>query len=101
MVHIVQCLCPQRHCIIALAYEAPTDADYNFVEISKDAMKALVDEAVKEGRLNPWCGICHSREWHYEDGVTRFSTVAEAQPELDRVHHENAIARRVLQGQRN
>ena len=78
-VRIVQCLCPERHCIVATAYESETgDAIPEILEGLKDGVAALI-----AGRgMNPWCGLCHSREWRYEDQATRFQTMEEATPYL-------------------
>lgn len=78
MIHIIQCLCPHRHCIMAIAYDSETIAP-------ADAMLGLmvtVESAVEVKEINPWCHICQSRDWHYEDAPTRFKTIDEAEPVL-------------------
>jgi hypothetical protein len=78
MIHIIQCLCPQRHCILAVAYDdavAPGDE-------AMQALKNGVQAMVSVGLIDPWCGFCESRELFYEDRITNFATMEEAQPAL-------------------
>jgi hypothetical protein len=78
-VRIVQCLCPQRHCMMAVSYESPNgEADPSKTEMLRNA----IDELVQLHVVNPWCGICGSCGLNYEDRETRFGTTAEAEPEL-------------------
>lgn len=99
MIHIAQCLCPKRHCILALAYDAGTAV---FDESPTVDLKHLIEVKIFYGLLNPWCGICHERDftWTYEDAVTRFATMEEARPELAKAEAEQARTRAVL-GNRN
>ena len=69
-VHIVQCLCPQRHCILAVAYEEGASN-------SQTAM-ALLRETMGRLRVNPWCGICGLSGFTYEDRRTPFATLGDA-----------------------
>ena len=58
---IVQCLCgPARHCITALAYE-PHTGDMT-EENAAGRLEQLVDKAIGERLINPWCAIC--RAWN-------------------------------------
>jgi hypothetical protein len=86
---IVQHLCPQRHCITALAYESESgEPDPVMVE--------LVQHMEAEAKINPWCGICKSRNLFFEDEPTRFRTKAEAEPFLREVEEAQAATRRFL-----
>ena len=84
MVYIVQCLCPQRHCLMAVA----TDQQPIAAELR---LRAVIEEVLRRRKINPWCAICGepSDQWRYETGVTQFRTMAEAQPELARLAEEN------------
>lgn len=75
MIRIVQHLCINRHCITAVAYDAPDG------HIDPEVVKGLA-ELEKEGQVDPWCGICGSRELFFEDAVTKFQTMAAAKQAL-------------------
>lgn len=90
-IRIVQLLCPQRHCVIAMAYLSENGAPD---PSATEAVKERFDSAVQCRMLNPWCDICKSRDLHTEDGATRFSTLEEARPFLEdseRAQHATAI----------
>jgi hypothetical protein len=88
MVRIVQLLCPERHCLLAVAYEEGVGS---FVE-ARDALQAMVSK----GPFNNWCALCGSRDLHFEEGVTKFQTLEEAGPSLGATMAENAMARAAL-----
>jgi hypothetical protein len=78
-VRIIQLLCPERHCVLALAYESSTG--------EADPEKSLLMEAewkklVENRQMNPWCGGCRSRALALEDSPTIFTTLEEARPFL-------------------
>jgi hypothetical protein len=83
-VWIAQCLCPQRHCIMASIDEAADQAEAED-KISKP-LREQVAKAVADNTVNPWCGICQApREtWHFELGRTRWTNMAEAMPEIEK-----------------
>jgi hypothetical protein len=87
-VWIVQCLCPQRHCIMATAGEA-AGAEAAEEQIAVPLREAVAD-ALRSQVMNPWCGICRAERatWRYETARTRFRTMDEAKPELVRVQAE-------------
>lgn len=71
---IVQCLCPERHAILAIAISP--DAKFTDAE-ALEALKLAVDAALAGnaeelglGRINPWCGLCGAAAttWRYELG---------------------------------
>ena len=66
MIHILQVLCPKRHCLFALSYD---DEEIRALAVEADARRLLAS-----GLIDPWCGICGSRHIHCEDGRTRFRT---------------------------
>lgn len=89
MVRIVQLLCPARHCIVATAYDsADGKPEPAFSEHVHESFRRLV-----EAGANPWCGLCHSRDFHTEDGRTAFRSMAEALPHLKQIHAEMAATR--------
>lgn len=55
--------------------------------------------AVEEKLLNPWCGLCHSKELKYEAAPTRFDTMNEAIPQMREQQAANlaAMAKNQLQ----
>jgi hypothetical protein len=97
-VRILQVLCPTRHCIVATAYESP-DGEPNpeFMEQAQAAVAALIET----NQINPWCGICHSRDWRYEDERTKFQTMDEAQPHLEELGRRQEATREYFRMGRN
>jgi hypothetical protein len=80
---IVQCLCgPARHCIQAIAYEPGTGvlAEAN----AAGSLRELIDTAISEYVMNPWCAICGSKrqQWVFEDKQLKFNSLEEARPFL-------------------
>ena len=90
-VHLVQCLCPQRHCIVALAFQ-PGDAAKGAVgedvtltvDNAGPYLLSVVKQMVAVHAIDPFCGICKApiEQFHCEVGVTRFLTMKEAEPAL-------------------
>ena len=103
-VHIVQCLCPLRHCIMAFAYEpgitAAGGSDQEDVTLTPEnapgVLRDIITRATERHWLNPWCGICKSREFIYEDGATKYATIEEARPHILELEAANARARSVF-----
>ena len=91
-VWICQCICPNRHCIAALAgeHEGPRDAN-EMIGILRDQMA----EFTKAKTINPWCGICKAKAdtWQYDLGRTPFRSLEEAKPYLEQNEREQALAR--------
>lgn len=93
MIHIIQCLCPQRHAIYAIAY----DPDFMADDVAMAEFREQVTEWIRKGVINPWCGICGSREWAYEQRSTKYKTVSEARPELKMLELENMLSRHIIE----
>lgn len=95
-VWIAQCLCPDRHCICAMAGEAENRDDAE-KEI-ETALRGHMAVFVKAGHINPWCGLCKagSETWTYELGRTRYRTMQEAKPRLKQMEAEQAAVRAVF-----
>jgi hypothetical protein len=92
-VWIAQCLCPQRHAILASADEAETPAAAAVSVL--DPLRARVSSLLQAGVLNPWCGQCNARSetWQYELGRTPFHSMEEAMPALKQSEAEQMLAR--------
>jgi hypothetical protein len=89
---ICQCLCPSRHCIVAVVGEADSEAE---AEANvRTPLRRRVAELLKAGALNPWCGICNASRatWRYEVRRTVFNSMDEAVPKLREVEELNAVA---------
>jgi hypothetical protein len=85
---LAQLLCQQRHCIIAFAYdiEETKPAD---VEAKLTAVTALK-------LINPWCGICGSRNLHVEHGKLATNDWDEANAMLREAERANLATRAIL-----
>jgi hypothetical protein len=92
-VWIAQCLCPSRHAIMANAGEV--DNEQEAAAEIQQPLREAIEEGLKIGAMNPWCGLCHAPadSWHYEVGRTRFRSMAEALPSLQKNEIEQAITR--------
>jgi hypothetical protein len=88
---IVQALCPSRHCIVACAKEGE---DPKLLEF----FRRMIEVAVSRHAINPHCGLCGAPKstWTYEVGVTKFATMEEALPEIQRLEAEQLELRRQM-----
>jgi hypothetical protein len=95
-VWITQCLCPQRHTILAGAGEA-RDFEHAVREY-EDPLRQQLSDAISSGVMNPWCGLCHAGidTWRYETARTRFRTLAEALPALKAIEAKQIITASVM-----
>lgn len=90
-VWIAQCLCPQRHAILATAGEADDEAN---AEVAIRApLRATIGDLIELGQLNPWCGLCNAKAdtWKYELTRSRFRTMEEGEPELRKAEAEQMV----------
>ena len=92
VIHLIQCLCPNRHAIFAVAYDPDELAD----DVALAVFQQGVEDWIRRGQINPWCGICHSRELHYEVAQTKWKTMAEAEPEMLKAEAENLQTRALI-----
>lgn len=91
-VWIAQCLCPARHCIIAVTGEADSaDAAQGL----RASLRWSVAEMLRQQTINPWCSLCGAAHttWNYEVGRMVFRTMAEALPHLHEVEKQQAVTR--------
>jgi hypothetical protein len=58
--------------------------------------KEIVQDAIKTKAINPWCRLCMSRDWRYEDAATIFTTIEEARPWLEASEKAQAASANVL-----
>jgi hypothetical protein len=89
-VWVAECLCPDRHCILAAFNLADNEVE---AETLKTVLRQQMDAALQSGAFNPWCAICGATQttWKYEVVRTPYATLAEAQPHLTKVATENLI----------
>lgn len=94
-VWIAQCLCPDRHAILANAGEAETEQE---AEQQITTLRETIAVLLDADFINPWCGICNAKPetWHYEVRRTPFETMAEAMPALQVEADKNALAAAVF-----
>lgn len=90
-VWMTQCLCPQRHCILASAGEADSESTAETTIAAPLRERVAVMLATRE--MNPWCGLCGARPgtWRFELARTRWRTIAEAMPEIKRLEDEQKV----------
>lgn len=88
--HIIQLLCPKRHCIIATVYEIEPGVD-DAIALSRFREQWIA--MTTTGGYNPWCGICGSHDLTFETANTRWDTLEEARPFLRDEQLNNAITR--------
>jgi len=96
-VHITQCLCPQRHCMLAMAWEEP----HMTPKKAESTLQEIIDGGVARGLLRKCCGVCGSSELRCEDGLTQFDSLEEAEGEIVRLQAENLKTRRMLDALKN
>jgi hypothetical protein len=92
MVKLVQFLCPQRHALLASAYEEGVG---DFV----GACNFLETMVGPDGSYKRQCMICGSRDLHFEEQTLPFKSLQEAAPYLMARQRMNIYARRMLDGQ--
>ena len=96
-VWLLQCLCPARHCLLGVAYE---DTLLGTPEAAAAAIRG-VESVFNEGTLDRWCGICGSREIHYETGRMPYQTLKEAMGPLREAEAANLATRAMIERERN
>lgn len=86
-VWLAQCLCPERHCILAAADLADSAAEAQAIVAS---LEQAVAEVLAKGLIDPWCGLCRApaESWRVEVGRTAWRDLADARPVLEQVERE-------------
>jgi len=95
-VWICQCLCPERHAILATVGEATTEAEAD--SGVRTPLRRAIMELLNAGKFNPWCAICGAQPhtWRYELGRTKFASIDEAMPALRETEAANMATNRAL-----
>lgn len=103
-VYITQLLCPDRHCIFALAFVAGGTAEEILAAMAAnhDAVRATFKEAVDRNVLNPKCELCQAEAAKFtcETGRTDYASLPEAVPQLRAMEAENLKGRRQFMARR-
>jgi hypothetical protein len=86
-VRIIQLLCPQRHCVAAVAYQS-IDGNPSLMHLR--AMMISIEMMVEAGQMSATCGLCGASDLKPEDAPTRYETLDEARPELLKMQADNA-----------
>lgn len=74
MIHITKCFCPNNHVIMAFSWQEPSYT----AETAVQHLQETVEELLKGAGPRPWCSVCKSREFHYQDEVAEQETVEAA-----------------------
>ncbi len=88
MVRLLQLLCRQRHCLIAMPIPEAVTVE--------EACEVMRKEIGPGGRIAEHCAICGSKDLFFEIGSTRWRTVEEAMPTLLEHQNSNLVARQKL-----
>ena len=86
---VTQWLCPQRHCSIAYVWDDQ--------EKTQEEIEATGERLYSDSVFRRHCGICGGG-LHVEHGATKFKTIEEAQPEVERLQELNLQTRRIIGG---
>jgi hypothetical protein len=89
---IVQCLCPGRHCIMALIFDRRSMGPEQAVE----HLRREVDGRLESREINPWCSICWSEDRHFEAAPTKYHTMAEAEGPIREEQGKQLLANAIL-----
>lgn len=84
-VRLVQLLCPERHCVVASAYEEGVSEG---PKVSSSLLDKMHDLGIEKK-----CGICGSAELQFEDSPTRFGSIEEAYAPLMEAQTANLLSR--------
>lgn len=95
-VWIAQCLCPDRHCIVATAGEAEDEVLARSIILS--ALRYSVGDMLRQKTINPWCALCGAEHttWRYEVGRTSFQKMEEALPKIREIEEAQAVTNALL-----
>lgn len=83
---LLQCLCPQRHCIMAFVGEQPPETAESIAQTARDGIEA----AIASGTLNGWCALCRAQRetWQFEVKLIPDTTLEALMPALKRQEAE-------------
>jgi len=102
-VFLVQCLCPQRHAIVANPYEADADLDEAGKRELMQRTEDQVATLIAVGIIDPWCGLCKATQesWTCSIGRTSYSIIEDAMPALREFEEQNLRTARRLRASKN
>lgn len=95
-VWIAQCLCPQRHCIMAAAFDDTQTAPAQGERELREGLERLFET----GELNRYCHICESTQLSYETRQTPFANMAEALPVIKMIEAAQLATRAHIDAER-
>lgn len=97
-IRIMQCLCPDRHCILAVAF----DEQVTSTSEAERRLWEMIEDLVSSRILKRDCAICRrERPLHLETGTTKFKSLAEAEPILRQLARRQEMTREFLRAARN
>lgn len=88
---LAQCLCPKRHCIMALLGDGED-------EPIRTGLEQQIDKQIKKKALHPWCALCGAKHetWQVEIGTLKAKDINEALSELLHLQYEQQQTRDYL-----
>lgn len=87
-VWLAQLKCQNNHCIIAAARIARDEDDAR--ELANQVSRGF-ERMVSIGALNPYCGLCRSKEFWVDYGPTPFRTLEEASGPLSELQAKQQL----------
>lgn len=87
-IFLIQLLCPLRHALLATMFDP--------VKLPQAIAMQRLEEQRQQMKLNPWCGICGSRNLAYEVRTTKFKTIEDAVAAAHMLEAEQIETRREL-----
>lgn len=93
MIHLIQWLCPSRHCLVAVAYDPQQD--------THDQAVAKLETLATNAGVLPLCALCGSKALFYDDQPTRFENMEEAFPYLAAAQAANVYTHMMMKALRN
>jgi hypothetical protein len=88
---LAQCLCPQRHCILATIAQGED-------EPIQQELQKQVERRLRKKQMRPWCALCGAKQetWQITVGVMKATTAREALATLTQYAIENRATRDYL-----
>lgn len=85
-VYIAELLCPNRHCLMAMAGEFEGE---NYTRLEARLQKAML-RAIETNMIKPVCAVCDAPHevWSIETKITKYGSLADAEPEMRREERE-------------
>lgn len=98
MIYLLQCKCPQNHCILAMCFD---DADMSTAE-AEYLFREQVELWITAGLVNRRCEMCSADVvLHFECASTVFRTMAEAKPVLEAAQEAQRRTAAMMKASRN